>query len=180
MSSTLLINGIWKGVAEAAFRNVVFKVGTPDQLARTELRTGQVFVGLFGGYNFTRNSIEDANEQTQNFGFTVGLLDNFEEDSNQQINCLATAEILIEQMLINLEAVGVDLGFQITGLRKSPVYKRGGESITGIWVECTVFINRCQDNSYSNLAEYIGELSNTISPYDWEGVTNNENSMRQR
>lgn len=171
MSSYKLINGVWRGVSEAAFPNVKYVIATRDNVAKVQLKKGQVLIAIFDGYQLRRTNNKDSTEQTQNFFFMVGLQDTYQSSSVEQENAVATADILADQMLDDLEAIGEDLAFDFTDIIKTPVYKQGGDTVSGMTVQMNISITRCQDNIFPNLQEYIGQIGRKIDPYDWQGIT---------
>jgi len=171
-----MINGAFAGVALNLYPGIKHINATPDQVAKIQLGRDQPLFAIYSGYQLTRTEVEGSTDQTEGFGFYVGLLDTFESDSVQQDNILRTAEIMAEQALEQVEAIGEDIALSIRNVRKTPVRKRGGETTSGIWCELDVSINRCGPNEYPSLAEFTAQIGRKTDPYDWKGIVKNENS----
>ena len=176
MSARLYINGAIKGVAQALYPNIKYTTGTPDQTAKVELRPEQPVFSFWSNYRLTRPDISSSSQVTQDFGFFIGLPDQFDSDSTQSDNILSTSDIMVDQYLISLEGIFEELAIQVKDINKTPQYKRGGETVSGTWVQCTLVINDCLPNDYPDLSEYFGKIGRDVSPYDWKGILKNANS----
>lgn len=180
MTNRILIRSVVEGIAKNAFPKSKVISGTPAQVAKVELKRDEVLIAIYSDFRSTRDEIESSVETFQGWGFFIGLLDNLDNSPEAYENALATAEILGEQILKDLEASGNDLGFNLKSIIKTPNGKRTGESTTGLWFEATIIFSACHANIFPDLSEYMGQLSQRISPYDWAGIEQNPNAIELR
>lgn len=180
MTNRLLLRNIVKGLAEQAFPKVKVMSGNPSQVAKVDLERDQILIATYSDFKQRREEVESSTEQLQMWGFFVGLLDNLDNGPQSYENALDTAEILGEQFLRDLEETGLNVGFRLSAIEKAPNGKLGGESVTGLWFLMTVDITGCHANEWPDLSEYMNEISQRVSPYDWQGITQNINAIELR
>ena len=180
MTNRILLRGVIKGLAEAAFPKVKVISGTPSQVAKVELERDQVLIATYSDFKQSREDVESSTERISQWGFFVGLLDNLDDGPNSYENALDTAEVLGEQLLKDLEEAGLDIGFRLSSIEKAPNGKIGSESTTGLWFIMTVDVSGCGINQWPDLSEYMNEISQRVSPYDWQGITQNIKALQLR
>lgn len=177
MSARLYINGALEGVAKAIYPNIKYQFGTPDQIAQVQdLRPDQPIYSLYTNYRLTKPQIESSFQRTQDFGFFIGLPDQFDSMSQQSDNILSTTDIMADQYLNSLGNIFEAVAIEIANINKTPQYKMGSDTVSGTWVQCEIIVNDCNPNTYPDLSEFLGSIGRDVSPYDWRGILKNANS----
>lgn len=176
MSARKYINGAMARVARNVYPNSNYVTATFDQLSQVEVSHGQVAIFVNQQYQLTRDDISSSSQTTADFSFIIGLLDEFDSNAQEVDNLVSTADILTDQYLRELEGIFEDIAIQIIGITKTPIFKRGGETLTGVMTMCTLVVNDCLPNQYPDLSEYYGRIDRTVDPYDWKGITKNDNA----
>lgn len=178
MSSTRqYIDGAFKGVAEALYPNLKYVKGTQDEVAQVELAPDQVLFAIFSNYNVVTREISDNVARAENFGVYIGLQDSMQNGAKEVDNIIVSAEIMVNQLLETVESYNEELGIEITGdISQIPWYKRGGNTVSGLWCAFNLNVAQCLPNDYPSLSEYFGKIGAEIDPYDWRGITKNESA----
>lgn len=165
------IVAILKGVAEGMLSDVRFISATWDQISDETINsTEQVLIGLEQGFQLNRRSPDD-NTESGTIIVDVGLQDNYESDSEQQYNLLASADIIANQYITELASNSVEYGVQFLNIQKIPYYKKFGRLITGVGLQMEVRVNTCLPYTWSDLGEFSGEISRKVSPFDWSNYS---------
>lgn len=161
------IVAILKGVAEGMLSDVKFIAATWDTISdETVATTEQVLIGLEQGFQLSRRSPDDNTEQGTII-VDIGLQDDYANDSIQQYNLLASADIIANQYIQELAAVSATYGVQFSNIVKIPYYKKFGRLISGVGLQMEVRVNTCQPYEWGDLGEFAGAISASVNPFDW-------------
>ena len=170
MSTYGKINGWVKGVAEGLFPSVLFLSATWDEMSQASIgATEDLIIGLNQGYQISRENPQ-ANNESCTIIIDVGLKDQFDSNSIQQMNLLLTAEVLTDKLIDQLRESGTSQFIQIDRIVKIPYYKKWGMTQSGIGLSLDITVVGCGDFNYPDMATYINAIGRDISPYDWQGT----------
>lgn len=134
MSSFTRINSAFTSIVTAAYPAMKQIIGTPDQVAQVELASSQDIFAIYANYSLVPNEVEGVTETTENFGFYVGRLDTFDSTSPAQNAITAACDEIANTILAAFYNATESNNMWIEGIKKTPVYKRGSDTNSGVWV----------------------------------------------
>lgn len=175
MSKRSTIAAVFKQVAEAGFPTVQFRSGSPGNLAEVELGRNEVFIALGGEYTLKRDGAEAHTKSSGNFSYYIAIHDDSDTGTVEEEAILATAEVLNEQYLQDVVEVGQRYGFSLTGISETPVYKRTGETLSGLLITATLTITAIPENEFK-VAKRV-YIDKDIHPYNWPDTNINEQAL---
>lgn len=171
MSTYGKVNGWVRGVAETLFPSVLFLSATWDEISQSSTDAKEeLIIGLNQGYQI-RRADPQGNAETCTIIIDVGLKDQYDSNSVQQMNLLLTAEVLADRLIDQLRQSGVSQYIEISNIVKIPYYKKWGMTCSGIGLSLDVAVVGCGDFNYPDMTTYINAIGRDISPYDWKGTT---------
>jgi len=138
MSTFTTINNAFAAIVTAAYSNTKQVIGTPDNVAKVELAEGQDLFAIYANYALVPNELTGAVERTENFGFYVGKQDTFQSTSVEQNTIIAACDVIANTILSAFDAATLTNGLGMENIKKTPVYKRNGETSSGLWVTSTI------------------------------------------
>ena len=170
MSSYAKINGWVRGVSESLFPSVLFLAATWDEMSQDSAKTTEsLIIGLNQGYQISRPS-PDSNSESAQLVIDIGVMDQLDSDSIQQMNLLTTCDVFAEKMITALVSTGVAASIQISGIKKIPFYKKWAPLISGVALVIEVQSAGCGDYTYADMTKYMKDIGRDINPIDWQGT----------
>jgi len=169
MSSYAKINGWVRGVSESLFPSVLYLSATWDEMSQESIgSTSDLIIGLNQGYQISRAN-PDANSETASIIIDIGMKDQFDSNSVQQMNLLTTCEVFADALIDKLVTAGTPEYIQITAIKKIPYYKKWSMTASGIGIQLSVTVSGCGNFSYPDMATYMKAIGRDINPIDWQG-----------
>ena len=166
MNNYIKILGTIKGVADALFPEALFLSATWDQMSQESYGvTDKIVIGLNQGFVITQGGITDSTSSATVI-IDFGLPDQYDDNSTQQFNVIASAEVVAGQFLEALNGVQIDSGLAIGQFRIVPYYKKWGLTLSGVAIELNLVIGQgCE--TFPSIEEYIEYIGRNISPSNW-------------
>jgi len=138
MSTFTTINTAFAEIVTSAYPSMKQVIGTPDDIAKTELAEGQDLFALYANYALLPNELQGSVEQTENFGFYIGKQDTFQSTAIERNTIIAACDVIVNAILAAFDTATLINGLGMEAIKKTPVYKRNGETSSGLWVTSTI------------------------------------------
>lgn len=175
MNAIVRIEAIFRGVAQGLYPKTKYISGTPDLVAQVELKKDEVLCALYQGYGLIE---QQQGFQTTNLGWFIGVQDTYTGSNTERVlNAIGSAEVIMHQFNEGLKAQEEPEAIQIGNLELSPQFKQNQDLVSGVWCQAQISILDCGVKIFPDLSEYMGIISNRVSPLDWQGVIDNPNKQ---